>query len=123
MAATFRRPLASRALPVQYPPLDNSKPTKIIPIHLHSTTAKRARSPDHRDNQAIVTAKRTRCTTIIPQEDRFEKEKRKTERDAIKEEFRAKYTKAFPSWTIYFDTNDEEKANLVGRVLQLNGVS
>lgn len=86
-------------------------------------SGKRPRSPDGRDAQRQADSKRSKCIALSPLEDRKEKEKRKVTRDAANEEFRLKYTKAFPSWTFYFDTPDWEKETLAARVTQLNGVS
>ena len=129
MASVMRRPLGSRSLPHHAngtSAIDLLKPAKVLSNI--AITVKRPRSPDAREDHSILAAKRTKCvngianTVVNAQDDCHEKEKRKASRDAQKEEFRVKYSKAFPSWTFYFDTSDEEKSDLAARVLQLNGV-
>ena len=43
-------------------------------------------------------------------------------KEAAKEDFRIKYTKAFPSWVFYFDTNESDAEELAARVRQLEAV-
>lgn len=124
MATVARRPLAPRAFPVQLPvgvsPLRTTKATHVM------ATIKRPRSPDVFDaptRTGVSTNKRPKCVTATPEQERKDREKRKAERDAQKEEFRVKYTRAFPSWTFYFDTPDSEKERLAARVEQLDAVS
>jgi hypothetical protein len=67
-------------------------------------------------------------TLAAREEERKERERRKTEREAQKEEFRIKYTRAFPSWVFYFDLDllDPDSASareyLEAKVSQLGGV-
>jgi regulatory subunit for Cdc7p protein kinase len=72
-------------------------------------------------------AKKAKCVTAATTtagrvQDAREKERKRAEREAQKEEFRIKYTKAFPSWVFYFDTADRETEELAARVMQLNAV-
>lgn len=117
MATAFRLPLVPCA-PHQLSPLINKKASG-------GSALKRPRSPEPSVAQlAHDVAKRHRAHAQFTKEqvDLKEKEKRRAEREAQKEEFRAKYTKAFPSWTFYFDTTDAERDALAPRVVQLNGV-
>ena len=51
------------------------------------------------------------------------KEKRRALREAMNEDFRIKYTKAFPAWTFYFDATVEDgRASLIARILALKAV-
>ena len=129
-AVVVRRPLAPRAQQGQVPNIVSPATAK---VHNSSYAPKRARSPDTRHIQATAgeaqVAKRARCTTVMTaattkmrEQEAREKERRRAEREAQKEEFRIKYTKAFPSWVFYFDTTDSEGEELAGRVMQLNAV-
>ncbi|TDL22619.1 hypothetical protein BD410DRAFT_770181 [Rickenella mellea] len=115
MAAVARRPLALRTQPVHYEPA-------LSPLSMkNNATAKRPRSPDGNDLLSKpVATKRTKFLAVTPEEQVNEKEAKKAERDALKEEFRIKYTKAFPSWNFFFDTSDAERDRLAARVTQLN---
>ena len=76
---------------------------------------KRARSPDGQDAQH--SAKRVKDAQVSP-----EKDARRAQREAQKEEFRVKYTKAFPGFNFYFDLDDQDPAlrtRLEGGVAQL----
>jgi hypothetical protein len=73
-----------------------------------SSTAKRPRSPDALDSQQPLNAKRPKpvspSPSIIPalqEEDPKYKERKRAEREAQREEFRAKYTRAFPKFSFY----------------------
>lgn len=117
MAAIFRQPLAPRTAP-QLPPI-------IAPSALSKASIlKRPRSPDIHSQNAIhdpAATKKFRTSSATTKEN-VDKECRRAERENLKEEFRYKYTKAFPSWTFYFDTTDAERDALVPRVLYLHGV-
>ncbi|TFY64667.1 hypothetical protein EVJ58_g2471 [Rhodofomes roseus] len=77
-----------------------------------STSSKRARSPDpNKDDESSQSMKRLKAvaapqppappTREDPREEaRKEKERKRIERE---EEFRIKYTRAFPNWTFHFD--------------------
>ena len=97
MAAANRRPLASRALSLQIPNV-------ISPLKRSlSGPFKRARSPDTTVESASKRAKAIPPSHTARDDERKEKERKRTEREAQKEEFRIKYTRAFPSWVFYFD--------------------
>ena len=115
MAAVFRQPLAPRPV-VPTNPQPSAKP--FLPFML-----KRPRSPEAISNTSAdhLNIKRTRTQSAGAKEN-VDKQLRRTEREAREAEFRAKYTKAFPSWTFYFDTTDAERNDLAPRVQQLNGV-
>jgi len=74
-----------------------------------SSTAKRPRSPDTLlDPQQSLNAKRPRPVPPSPsviavphEEDSKLKERKRAEREAQKEEFRVKYTRAFPKFSFY----------------------
>ena len=120
-----RPPLAPRALSLHIPPVVSPLKKSV------SSTSKRARSPDLPGD---TNSKRARGILPSPgtltarEDERKEKERRKTEREAQKEEFRIKYTRAFPSWVFYFDLDllDPDSASareyLEAKVSQLGGV-
>ncbi|KII92343.1 hypothetical protein PLICRDRAFT_88953 [Plicaturopsis crispa FD-325 SS-3] len=122
MTSTSRRPLASRPLPIQLPAM--LSPLKTMTAR--TVSAKRARSPEPAGDASTKRARSMTAagsTTVLlaspnntatRDEDRREKERRRAEREMQKEEFRVKYTKAFPSWTFYFDLDivDPESAAL-----------
>ncbi|THH09218.1 hypothetical protein EW145_g2176 [Phellinidium pouzarii] len=116
MSAVFRQPLAPRAVP--------QLPMTIVPsVSTKSSFLKRPRSPELYNASAIhelATAKRHKALSVTAREN-ADRERRRAEREILKEEFRSKYTKAFPSWTFYFDVTDAERVALVPRILQLNG--
>ena len=126
-AVVIRRPLATR---VQQGQIPNVVPTLSTKAHGSTSASKRARSPDMRPPQAPAgeaqASKRVKCstgmTTISREHDARERERKRALKEAAKEDFRAKYTKAFPSWVFYFDTNESEAEELAGRVKQLNAV-
>lgn len=127
MTTIARLPLADRHVPqvtvedtsTTSPRLSTSKAASTASTS--TTLLKRPRSPEFGTPRFKPTHKRPKNSTT--QEDpQVEKEKRRVDRHEMNELFRVKYTKAFPSWTFYFDTTDAEKESLAGRVLQLNGV-
>ena len=128
MTSVSRRPLVpvSRTLSLQIP-------TVLSPLkRTASSVSKRARSPDA---TAESNSKRVKRESLSPstlaarEDDRKEKERKRAERDAQKQEFRIKYTKAFPGWVFYFnlDLLDPDSASvreyLESKVTQLGGVS
>lgn len=122
MTTVSRQPLAPRVL--HQLPLST---VPHVPTKLQLTpNLKRARSPDPHAYHAlheINAVKRHRTQSAATKENIPDKEKRRAEREALKEEFRIKYTRAFPSWTFYFDIPDAERDVLAPRILYLNGVS
>ena len=119
MATVSRQPLAPRVLHQLPSTLPHSK-LQLTPKQ------KRARSPDPYAYYAPhepTSVKRHRTQSAVTKENIPDKEKRRAEREALKEEFRIKYTRAFPSWTFYFDTSDAERDFLAPRILHLNGVN
>lgn len=124
MTTIHRRPLQPRAISLQIPSV-------LSPLKRTGSGAyKRARSPDPsvETNSKRVKGPVSPGTLLARDEERKERERRKLERDAQKEEFRVKYTRAFPSWVFYFDldTLDPDSASareyLEARVCQLGGV-
>lgn len=103
-----------------------------------SSSAKRARSPDPGESYIAKRSKAlidTSRSTISVREEvkrrelkepREERERKRAERE---EEFRIKYTRAFPNWVFYFDldTDDVETAatrkELERMVSHMNAVS
>ena len=68
--------------------------------------------------------KRARLARVAPVKDL--QEEKKTEREQKEVEFREKYTRAFPTWKFYFDTEKPLSVNessLRARVLSLGAVS
>jgi hypothetical protein len=126
MATINRRPpLAPRALSLQIPSV-------VSPLRRSvSVASKRPRSPDPPGETTSKRAKNGLPSLGIlaaHEDERKEKERKKTEREAQKEEFRIKYTRAFPSWVFYFDLDlvDPDSASareyLEAKVSQLGGV-
>lgn len=118
MAAVFRQPLAPRPVVSTNPQQSLKAPPPFV--------LKRPRSPDPiaTYQNDIVTAKRHRTQSANGKENGGgDKKLSKSEREARENEFKIKYTKAFPSWTFYFDTTDAERGDLATRVVQLNAVS
>jgi regulatory subunit for Cdc7p protein kinase len=125
MATAFnRRPLGTRQHLQQL--IGNSPQKSRTP----STAVKRPRSPEPTGDAP----KRVRATlaepitTTLPDEERKDKEQRRQAREATKNEFRVKYTRAFPSWVFYFDLDQLDpdiaalRNSLVSRVTQLGAV-
>ncbi|TFY59118.1 hypothetical protein EVG20_g7906 [Dentipellis fragilis] len=122
MATLQRRPLNPRTVP--------QLPVAVSPLEMKGRSTpmalrKRSRSPDTPLESQALAAKRVRASRESPAviaDD--EKERRRAEREAQKEEFRVKYTRAFPSWTFYFDwdfcdADDETKKRVLGRLQQM----
>jgi regulatory subunit for Cdc7p protein kinase len=129
MTTVSRRPLNPRSLP-QLPAVVSPLSAK---FRSGSTTSKRPRSPDPcLDQQQPLSAKRPRPTppeSAVPgrEEDHKLKERKRLEREAQREEFRTKYTRAFPSWIFYLDwdvsdIDEEPRKRLQARVLQMGAV-
>ena len=107
MATLTRRPLeGKRSLPQL---MSTGSPIAHLSTRSFSSTTKRPRSPDgFLDSQQSLNAKRPKPvpppTTVIPvpQEDESKlKERKRAERESQKEEFRIKYTRAFPKFSFY----------------------
>lgn len=123
--ALNRRPLGTRQHLQQV--IGNSPQKSRTP----SASVKRPRSPEPASQ---TNAKRVKATlaepvaTTLPDEERKDKEQRRQAREAAKNEFRVKYTRAFPSWVFYFDLDqlDPDTAalrnSLASRVTQLGAV-
>jgi len=121
--ALNRRPLGTRQHLQQL--IGNSPQKSRTP-----SAPKRPRSPE----PAGDVPKRVRptlaepITTALPEEERKDKDQRRQAREVAKNEFRVKYTRAFPSWVFYFDLDqlDPDTAalrnSLVSRVAQLGAV-
>lgn len=129
MPATSRRPLSTRNLPLQVPPI--MSPSKAA-SRSTSLIVKRPRSPDSAEDLAEhqATVKRVRAAPMEAThgEDHRDKERRRLEREAQKADFRVKYTRAFPGWVFYFDLDllDPDSAalrsSLAARVMHLKAV-
>ena len=107
MATLTRRPLeGKRSLPQL---MSAGSPLSRLSTRSLSSTAKRPRSPDpFLDSQRSLSAKRPKPVSpppsIIPalqEEESKLKERKRADREAQKEEFRAKYTRAFPKFSFY----------------------
>ncbi|KAG6369671.1 Dfp1/Him1, central region-domain-containing protein [Boletus reticuloceps] len=119
--ALNRRPLGARQHLQQ---LFGNSPQK---SRTPSAPVKRPRSPEPVGDAP----KRVRATlgepvtTTLPDEERKDKEQRRQAREVSKNEFRVKYTRAFPSWVFYFDLDQLDpdiaalRNSLVSRVTQL----
>ncbi|KAH7908421.1 Dfp1/Him1, central region-domain-containing protein [Hygrophoropsis aurantiaca] len=135
MASTLnRRALSTRPLPLQVP-LELS-PLKTSSRSI-SVSSKRARSPEPSGDLGLSTVKRPRAVPPSPaaiatrqvDADKRDKDHRRAIREAQKEEFRVKYTRAFASWVFYIDLDpydsDSESVSLretlAARVIQLGG--
>jgi len=104
-----RRPLTSRIVP------NSPARTRVV------SGIKRPRSPDHGGALAHPVTKRVRSNLVAE----LQKEKM-AEREQMEAEFRDKYTRAFPMWKFYFDTEKTlsvSQSSLKSRVLQLGAVS
>ncbi|KAG9316526.1 Dfp1/Him1, central region-domain-containing protein [Chiua virens] len=129
MATTLnRRPLGTRQHLQQLAGNSPSKP------RTPSTSFKRPRSPEPTGDVLAVpaTSKRVKAnltesaTTTLLDEERKDKEQRRQAREVAKNEFRIKYTRAFPSWVFYFDLDQLDpdaaalRSSLASRVIQLD---
>ena len=108
MAMTVtRRPLeGKRSLPQL---MSTGSPLSRLSTQSFSSTAKRPRSPDTLlDSQQSLSAKRPKPVSPSPsvmpalqEDDSKSKERKRAEREAQKEEFRVKYTRAFRKFSFY----------------------
>lgn len=130
MAAVARRPLYPRVdIPVAPSAMAANSPATTMARRALGGIAnlKRPRSPEPHATRAVGEASLKRSKASAPAK---EKEKETTERAREKrstraaqdDEFKAKYTKAFPSWSFYFDVSDHEISDLEQRVAALGGV-
>jgi regulatory subunit for Cdc7p protein kinase len=107
-----RRPLTSRTLP--------NSPSKSRVV----SGSKRPRSPEHGEPHVQPILKRVCLAPTTVARD-LQREK-KAEREQREAEFRQKYTRAFPMWKFYFDTEKPlsvSQSSLRTRVVQLKAVS
>ncbi|CAL1707001.1 unnamed protein product [Somion occarium] len=101
MAAVLRNPLGLRPLSHQLSPSPSTQIGATKP-----PSAKRSRSPELIVDGTLQSSKRVRGVDQSPapgpnrEELKKEKERRRIERE---NEFKIKYTRAFPSWVFYFD--------------------
>ncbi|EIN11366.1 hypothetical protein PUNSTDRAFT_131528 [Punctularia strigosozonata HHB-11173 SS5] len=119
MATVHRRPLSMKAVPLNLG-------SAVSPFKATSSQTKRPRSPEAGELPQLY-SKRPK-PLVYPQADaeRKERDRRRAEREAQKEEFRVKYRKAFPSWVFYFnfdvsDGDAEDVKMLQNRVINLGG--
>lgn len=98
MATTNRRPFSQR--PLQIPQFFS--PVKAT--RTASGSIKRPRSPDQLGDANLphLTSKRARATLAVATTRDDDKTRKRAERE---QEFKDKYTRAFPSWNFYFDLN------------------
>lgn len=112
-----RRPLSSRFLQGPSQP----SPTKQVRT---VSGSKRPRSPDHGDASTHPNTKRVRAITQDSAASRnINKERKHAEREA---EFKQKYTRAFPGWIFYLDSETLAKNvehTFRAKILHLGGVS
>ena len=92
-----------RPLPLGTPSALTSKPG----LRKLSST-KRPHSPDLALDTNASQSKPKRAKGPEDEEERKAKESRRVEREQQKAEFKAKYTKAFPSWVFHFDSAEPE---------------
>ncbi|KAL4074024.1 Dfp1/Him1, central region-domain-containing protein [Scleroderma yunnanense] len=125
MVSLTRRPLTTR---------QQELPFGLSPQKLPTRPVKRPRSPDAAGHAAPTPASSKRVksisveptTLVAPNDDeRRDKDQRRVAREAAKNEFRIKYTRAFPSFAFYFDLDQLDpqsaalRSSLVARVVQL----
>jgi regulatory subunit for Cdc7p protein kinase len=136
MATIMRHPLTTRHQD-QLPAASQSSRVQALQSLQSISTNKRPRSPDA-DETILVKLKRVKSGTSQPtslknatphatnqreMKERKERLREKEERQQAKEEFIAKYTKAFPSFVFYFDERDGSIRQLAeSRVLALGAV-
>ncbi|KAL0956061.1 hypothetical protein HGRIS_002230 [Hohenbuehelia grisea] len=121
MATLARRPLATRTalLPQCLSPM---KQTRTV------SGSKRERSPDPSNDLAPKTLKRVKATTTTLGNQEEDRERKRVEREQARLEFKEKYSKAFPKFKFYFDTDTIESASLLAlrddlefKILRLGG--
>jgi regulatory subunit for Cdc7p protein kinase len=134
MATLTRRPLEGnrRSLPQL---MSAGSPLTRLPTRSFSSTAKRPRSPDPLESQPPLSAKRPKPVppspsfTLAPQEDDPKlKDRKRAEREAQKEEFRVKYTRAFPKFSFYLhwdisEGDSDARERLQTRIHHMDAVS
>ncbi len=100
MATLTRRPLeGKRSLPQL---MSTGSPLSRLSTRSFSSATKRPRSPDALlDSQQSLNAKRPKPVSPSPSIIPALQERRRAEREAQKEEFRIKYTRAFPKFSFY----------------------
>ena len=120
----MRRPLeGKRSLPQL---MSTGSPRSYLSARSLSSTTKRPRSPDaFLDSQRSLSAKRPKpvspSPSIIPalqEEEPKIKERKRAEREAQREEFKAKYTRAFPKFSFYLHWDVSEGDPDAGERLQ-----
>ncbi|KAI0319190.1 Dfp1/Him1, central region-domain-containing protein [Amylostereum chailletii] len=138
MATVARRPIVHRPTPHPHPPF-SPRPNMGTRSTSVSGSLKRARSPERPVDHLLLNVKRQKSApshspapTTAPQsaaprdEDAKAKEQKRANREFQKEEFRIKYSRAFPSFTFYFHTDVYEdtsaKERLVMRIEQMGSV-
>lgn len=116
-----RYPLATR-------PQDNRQPTPTLSHTKSSAGNKRPRSPETTVDDTVQ--KRCRPVALasaVPKLRDRRKEQKLQDKEAKEAVFREKYTRAFPLWTFYFDSDniapDVDLTSLEVRIEQLGGVS
>jgi len=118
--ATFlpqRRPLASRFLQGPSQPSPGKQARTV-------SGSKRPRSPDHDDAPIHPHTKRVRATTQDCHTTSH-KERKYAEREQKEAEFKQKYTRAFPGWIFYLDSETLAKNvehTFRAKILHLGGV-
>jgi regulatory subunit for Cdc7p protein kinase len=129
MATVMRRqPLTSRTLSLTTPAIVSPLKTFVRTV---SGSTKRPRSPEPDINASTNTVKRAKAAAprspAIGGDERKAKEQKRAERELQRAEFKAKYTKAFPSWSFYFDLDhldgdDSARELLESKISHLGGV-
>jgi len=118
MASVNRRPLSARPVALQVPAVLSPLKANGRSIPLSSkrpcpddTDPAQNQLATKRPRPVVRTASAT-LPTAVRDEDRRDKERKRAEREAQKEEFRVKYTRAFPSFVFYFDTDLLDSENV-----------
>ena len=132
MATLTRRPLeGKRSLPQL---TTTGSPLARLSTRSLSSTTKRPRSPDALFDIQQLNTKRPKpvppSPSVIPalQEDELKlKERKRAEREAQKEEFRIKYTRAFPKFSFYLhwdisEGDPDARERLQARINYLDAV-
>lgn len=129
----MRRPLeGKRSLPQM---MSAGSPLSHLSTRSLSSAAKRPRSPDaFLDSQRSLSAKRPKPVSPSPstipafqEEEPKIKERKRAEREAQKEEFRVKYSRAFPKFSFYlhWDVSEggpEARERLQARINYMDAV-
>ena len=134
MATLTRRPLEGNRRSLPQLMSAGSSLTR-VPTRSFSSTVKRPRSPDPLDYQPSLGAKRPRpvpqspsLTPAAQEDDPKLKERKRAEREAQKEEFRVKYTRAFPKFSFYLhwdvsEGDPDARERLQARIHHMDSVS